>query len=951
MSVVLSEKITAVLAEFASDTRLYTLSFEDDAADLGPDRLLVEAFAANDKVQGVGSRDIIVISTDACIPLDTLLGKQATLQIRLANGDTTAFSGDITGIEMLGSDGGLARYRLRLSPWLWRLSQVRNCRVWEEKTLIEIVDSVFESYLPLARWRWSDGTASIVNDTGPLVYCCQYRESDLEFAQRLLTGAGLGWRFEQGQDGPVAVLFADSTRLTACPEDASSEADGGLRYHRAGASERQDTVQALSSVRTLVPSVSMMLSYDVRSKKVVAASAPSNLNYSSKLPSLESFDTPGQDAYAYSRQATRSASMQMERHEARSAMWDGRSTLRTLRAGTKLKVLDTPLKQLGDEPIFTVLRVVSVGVNNMPPPAQHALAELFGPIPELLQDIVHDNEPTDFALAVEQVRETGYANCFEALPANVIWRPQLRDGDAHSRPSAPGSQTAIVVGADGNNEPTGSDELYCDQFGRVRIHFHWQEEKASCWVRVAQRFAGDGIGFQFLPRIGTEVLVKFLEGDIDRPVIVGALYNGQGEGGIAPTPGGRRVAASETSCFASAHDHAVSGQGNVAGGNSPVRHGASDDSAGHRNAAAQWGIRSKEFGGSKYNQLLFDDTDAQGRVQLASSRVAGELNLGHLIHTADNYRGSFRGRGAESRTDAYGAVRAGAGLLITSYTMNHDAGCRDPAGDNAAGIAMLKQAVTLSETFSTAAATHQTVAFAAHAGTQAKGASVLDATAPPLQALLTTVSGSVSDQDIETASADAAERQTGLAKGKLPYASNAVLGISAQADLSADAGQSLQLANGETVTIASAQASQFVTGGSMRNHTGQAIGIMSGTIKAGESNIGLQLIAAQDAVDLQALRDTVTVQARDEVNVISASSHIDWAAAKSIRMSTTGGANITIGGGNITVQCPGKLTVRAGKKSLIEPESLEYLLPRLPREVCVECLLKALKSGSALSLK
>lgn len=952
MSAALTTTITTALAQFSSTTRLYAFTLRDDTTNLSQG-LLVEAFAGDEEVNAVGGRDVIVLSTNAHVLLEPLLGQHAALEVTLANGSRTSFSGDITEIAMLGSDGGFARYRLRLSPWLWRLSQVRNCRVWQDTTIIDIVDSVFKSYLPLARWRWSDEARSFMDDALPRSYCSQYRESDFDFVQRLLTEEGLGWRFEQGEDGLTAVLFADSTRLTAIPEDPSSKADGGIRFHSAHACEGQDTVQTLRLQRTLGASLSTVLSYDYKTKKVKAASSPSLLQNGRRLPPLESFDVPGQYAFATSDQARRYANLQMEGYEARSQMWSGSSTVRTLRAGTRMTVLGTPLKHLGDAPTFTVLRVVSVGVNNMPPPVQHALAELFGPLPELLQEIVRNNEPADFSVAVEQAKETGYANYFEAIRADIIWRPQLpgTDGRSHTRPTAPGSQTAIVIGADGSDRPNGADELYCDRLGRVRIRFHWQEGTASCWVRVAQRAAGGGMGFQFLPRIGTEVLVKFLEGDIDRPIIVGALYNGQGEGGVVPTPGGRRDRDNDLSCFAAAHDHAPSAQGNLAGGNSPVWHGASGDSAGHRNGAAQWGVRSKEFGGWGYNQLLFDDTDAQGRIQLKSSHAASELNLGHLIHAADNYRGSFRGNGAELRTDAYGAIRAGAGLLISSYKIQHHAASRDPAGDNVAGIALLKQAAKLGEALSNAAVTHQTVALAAHAGAHAQGASVLNATAAPLQALLTAVSGMVSDESIGTASADAAEKFTDTAKGKLPHTSDAIIAISAQAGLGVSAGQSLQLANGETATIMSGKDTQFVAGGQMRVHIGQAIGILGGAVKAGENKIGLQLIAAKDANDFQALRDTVAIQARDEVNVISANAHIDWAAAKSIRLSTAGGANITIEGGNITVQCPGKITVHAGKKSFVGPAKLDYPLPRLPREVCVECLLKALKAGSALSLK
>jgi uncharacterized protein (DUF2345 family) len=427
------------------------------------------------------------------------------------------------------------------------------------------------------------------------------------------------------------------------------------------------------------------------------------------------------------------------------------------------------------------------------------------------------------------------------------------------------------------------------------------------------------------------VLVQFLENDIDRPIIVGALYNGQGEGGVAPSPAGKAAAAGEESRFAPAHDHAPSAQANLASGNSPLWHGASADSQGHRNSAAQWGVRSKEFGASGYNQLLFDDTDAQGRIQLKSSHAASELNLGHLVHAADNFRGSLRGAGAELRTDAYGAVRAGAGLLVTSYQIRHAAGTREPAGDNAAAIAMLKQAGKLADTFSGAAATHATVPLAAHLGARKQGASMLDEKAAPLPALLKTVSGMVGSSNLNAALGDAAKKNTDTAGERIPHLASGMIGISAQGGLGVNAGQSMQLANGETVSLLSGQDSQFLSGGQLRVHSGQAIGVLGGTVKAGDGGLGLQLIAGEGAVEMQAQADALAVQARDEVNVISANAHIDWAAAKRISLSTAGGANITIDGGNITVQCPGKIVIHAGKKSFTGPQKQQYPLPTLPR--------------------
>jgi type VI secretion system VgrG family protein len=952
MGISLSAQVSAALAEFSSTSRLYELTLGDETGATGGGELLVEAFAASDTLQEIGFRDLIVLSTSAHVALESLLGRSAALAISLADGTHTSFGGEISEMAMLGSDGGLARYRMRISPWMWRLGQVRNSRVWQDKSVIEIVDSVFAAYLPLAKWRWSDDTGTFMADAVSRSYCCQYRESDLDFVRRILAEEGLCWRFEQTGTGPGAVLFADSTRPNAVPEDASSALDGGIRYHGARASEYSDTVQALVAQRRLHASLTSVLSTDYKGKRAVAAGSPSRIRHGKNLPPLELFDAPGAYAYTNREQAHRYADLRMEATEARGQLWQGRSTVRTLRAGTKMTISGMPLRRLGDTAAFTVLSVMSIGVNNMPPPAQQALAELFGPIPELLEEVVGRDRSDSLALAIAQARDTGYANCFEALPSDLPWRPELPGGGgSYCKPTARGTQTAIVIGADGADFPRGADELYCDRLGRVRIRFHWQDGgDASCWVRVAQRSAGGGMGTQFLPRIGQEVLVQFLENDIDRPIIVGTLYNGRGEGGIAPTPGGQVSSANEVTCFQKAHDHAPSAQGNLAGGNSPVWHGASSDSAGHRNAAAQWGVRSREFGASGYNQLLFDDTDGQGRIQLKSSCAATELNLGHLIHSADNYRGSFRGLGAELRTDAYGAVRAGAGLLVTSYKASHTAAARDPAGENAAGIGLVKQAVKLAEAFHLAALTHQTVGLAAHTGAAKADASVLDSRAAPLPGLLTALSGMVGTDSLDAARADASAKSTGSGKGRLPHLTDPVIAIAAQEGFGASAGQALQLANGETVTLMSGQDTQFVTGGQMRMHSGQAIGILGGAMKAGEGGIGLRLIAAKDAVEMQAQAHELKVQARDEVEVISANAHIDWAAAKRISLSTAGGANITIEGGNITVQCPGKIKVHAGKKSFVGPDKLGYPMPALPSSICVECLKKALAAGSAFTM-
>jgi uncharacterized protein involved in type VI secretion and phage assembly len=181
-----------------------------------------------------------------------------------------------------------------------------------------------------------------------------------------------------------------------------------------------------------------------------------------------------------------------------------------------------------------------------------------------------------------------------------------------------------------------------------------------------QPLAGDGTGMSFLPRIGHEVLVGFFDDDIERPYVMCSLHNGRGEGGEAVTPGGGDAQDVDASVFAQSSDAGLGAQGNLTGGNSAAWHGGSAaelDQGGQRNAAALAGYETKEFGGKGFNQLVFDDSTAQLRVQLATTQHATQLNLGHLIHQADNHRGSLRGVGFELRTDAYGAVRGGQGVL------------------------------------------------------------------------------------------------------------------------------------------------------------------------------------------------------------------------------------------------------------------------------------------------
>ena len=409
-----------------------------------------------------------------------------------------------------------------------------------------------------------------------------------------------------------------------------------------------------------------------------------------------------------------------------------------------------------------------------------------------------------------------------------------------------------------------------------------------------------------------------------------------GEGGIAPSPGGQ-AQNSDTRVFAQSTDHRPGAQGNLSAGHSPPWHGASAAAVaaqGQANAAALSGWKTQEFGGEGFNQLVFDDSNQQLRVQMATTQAASQLNLGHLLHQADNHRGSFRGLGFELRTDAYGAVRAKQGVLISSYGTQ----ASEPAGDNAAGIALANQLKTLGKTFSDAAGTHQTVKLATHIGsTQASASTLSDKEAPHWPRCTPCSRAWWASASLDEATGDAGSKNVSAGEGKLPHTTDPVVAIAAKAGLGVVAGQDLQWSAGETITLASGQDTHLASGGAMRIHTGQAIGMLAGAVQAGDqaAGKGITLIAGQGEVEFQAQADKMQVAAKTDVTVQSATAHIDWAAAKRIVLSTAGGANVTLEGGNITVQCPGKITVRAGQKSFCGAGGAERI--RLPA-IAAACL-------------
>lgn len=878
-----------------------------------------------------------VLSADPDLPLDNLLGQPATLWTRTATGDRVPRTGLVATAQQLGRDQSFARYRLQLVPWTWLLAQGRHSRVFQDRSVLQIVETVLADYAPHAVWQVADDVGPFLDAVPPRSYCVQYRETDAAFLGRLLAEEGLGLRMEAYADasaGHRLVIFADSAQL---PQELSAAIRGGIRFHRSDATEQADAVQAFGALRALGATSLTLLSHDY--KTVAATTANAALGAGSDSLALELYDPVGAYAFADRDAAQRVAELLAEAHDAHRQRWLGRGTVRSFTAGNWFALLGAPAERTAvpDEVLLTA--VWHAGINPLPEGlATHAR------LPERMPGLA----PATWHAVTERAAAVGYANAFLAVPRALPWRPLLAAEAAladepaaivprlNARPTAPGYQTAIVVGAQGETQPQGARELHCDALGRIRVRFHWQGARDgsdaagatgiagdSCWLRVAQRYAGPGVGTQFLPRIGQEVLVAFLEGDIDRPVVVGALYNGRGD----------------------------DAQGNHAGGAAPAWHGAraGDDC----NAAAMLGVKSKEFGGSGYNRLVFDDSDGQLRLQLATTHAATELNLGYLIRQDDNRRGEARGEGFELRTDQWGAVRAERGLWISAYgatpASGSGAGNETPSGEHVAATALLKQATKLGEVLSGVAGTHLTPRLAAHEGTRKPAESALIADQAPLKALLTSASTVVRGDAWDTAFADAGERQSAGGVGRVPHTGDALLGMSAPAGIGLVAGQSMQWSMGETLTLASGGASNVATAGDLRVHAGQALGWLAGAVEgASDEAVALSLVTAEGKLEFEAQQDQLKLQSRDGLKLVSANAEVELAAGKTVHLATSGGASITIEGGNITVACPGNINVRAGKKSFAGPTTLNRSFVAWPNtDLNAPCMNQAAATNSA----
>ncbi|KIQ96824.1 type VI secretion system tip protein VgrG [Lysobacter sp. A03] len=625
---------------------------------LGPDALVAEALHGVESVDDGGFRlQLDALSVDAHLPLDELLGQPVLLELLTAESasERRPFHGHLTACERIGSNGGIARYRLVIEPWLAFLRQRVDSYVFHDMSVLEIAEDIFADYAQagalVPAWRWELADRAVYRTRS---LTTQYHESDFQFLQRLLAEEGIAYWFEHAGD-PGGDTLGSHTLVLGDHVEAFVDA-GTVRFHRADATERTDSIQQWASTRRWQTASIRRASWDYRSRTLRPASAETVLAGSDV--SAEDSDTSGPYGVADEAHAALRAKRQMEARDVTGRKIHAAGTWRRQAPGTQFALSQHPDT---DGQSFTCLRVEHAARNNLGADVFEVLDQTLGatdvgalPLPPTLAapelgDPLVTSAHTDF-----------YRNSLTAIPGDLPYRPRTVDGHGlrlHPKPTVHGTQTAIVV--------TDGAPLQTDRDHRVKVQFPWQRcgdastgqahpggddnapgtDAAWTWVRVATPWAGDNWGGVLLPRKGQEVVVAFMEGDIDRPVVVGSLFNGQGQPDAA---------------------HNQVGGGNAgATGNAPAWFDGNEHQAVFTGFKSQ-ALADSQTGSGGYQQLRLDDTPGEGRAQVATTQQDTTLTLGHLKGGQDNVRGNHRGFGAELSTQASGALRAGAGLLLST---------------------------------------------------------------------------------------------------------------------------------------------------------------------------------------------------------------------------------------------------------------------------------------------
>jgi type VI secretion system secreted protein VgrG len=441
---------------------------------LGPNVLVLKHLSGGDELGRLFSYELQLTSRDPDIDLNQLLGKPLSLSLELGTFSQRHFHGIVAHCSQSVDVGQFASYQVTLRPWLWLLTRTSDCRIFQNQTIPQIIKQVFRDL------GFSDFEDALSRPYREWEYCVQYRETTFDFVSRLMEQEGIYYFFRHEQDRHVMVLADAYAAHHSAPGYESVPF-----YHPDGQHRERDHINDWHLAQQIQPGSLALNDYDFErpSARIDVRSAIPRQHAASDYPL---FDYPG--TYVQSEDGEHYARTRIEAIQSLHERVELSGNARGLAAGQVFSLSGFTRQDQNREYLIISARY-SVNQENLESGGTQAGSQF-----------------------------TSQLTCMDA---QQNFRPQ----PTTRRPIVKGPQTARVVG------PAG-EEIWTDQFGRVKVHFHWDRhdqsnENSSCWIRVSQSWAGKNWGSMHIPRIGQEVIVSFLEGDPDRPIITGRVYNAE----------------------------------------------------------------------------------------------------------------------------------------------------------------------------------------------------------------------------------------------------------------------------------------------------------------------------------------------------------------------------------------------------------------------------------------
>ena len=436
---------------------------------LGEDALVLRSFQGQEALSRLFTFHLDLVSEDASVKYEDIVGQAVTVRLSLADSSQRYWNGYVSRFVQADRDRKVAVYHATMVPWLWFLDQTTDCRIFQGKTAPDIIKQIFKEY------SYNDFALRLYGDFVKRDYCVQYRESDFNFVSRLMEEEGICYFFEHENGKHTLILANDPAAHKPCPNQPTARYEGS-----AGGWQDDDVILHWHQEQELRPGVYTVTDYNFETP---STSLLSSVNGSGKW---EVYDFPGE--YTKRADGNRLAKVRLQEQQMPQSVARGSGDCRAFDVGYKFKLTDHYRDDLNQEYVLTSLH--------------HSGRHNLG-----------------YGSGASESAEPVYENTFECVPATTTIRPPRRT----PVPVIQGCQTAVVVG------PAG-EEIFTDKYGRVKVQFHWdregkKNENSSCWVRVSYPWAGKSWGGIHIPRIGQEVIVDFIEGDPDRPIITGRTYN------------------------------------------------------------------------------------------------------------------------------------------------------------------------------------------------------------------------------------------------------------------------------------------------------------------------------------------------------------------------------------------------------------------------------------------